>query len=254
MAYATVVAIAPISALDAAAHLTRIGLSREQVADVLRRSHCDPAPAYLVLPSNLMFSIGWRSIGRASLVESVAARLADHRGGGQAALEIGERFGLEEAQAEQVVRDALAHEGVIPSYAVFRWLPCAGDQEWRCETASRLPDGRMLRGVRLRPGDPASARLLLGEAAVADTEISPVSVLLADADELREVVAPRAAAGGIALLVDRNGRRVLLGTDRILRSTFTSLVFLDGRYTGWARDYEHRRDRKGELLAWKIEW
>jgi hypothetical protein len=253
LAYATIVAIAPMSSADAAAYLMGLGLSPEQAADVLRRSHCDPAPAYLVLPSNLMFSIGWRSIGRESLVESVAARLAEDHGPEHAAMELAERFGLDEAQAARIARDALSRGNAIPSYA-SRWVPCAGEDEWLCETTSRLPDGRVLRGVRLRPGDPSSARFLLRGAAGDDAEVSPAAVLVADTDELREAIAPQAASAGVAVLVDRAGRRVLLGSDRILRSTFTSLMFLDGRYTGWAREYERRRARGGELLAWKIEW
>lgn len=254
MAYATITAIAPMSSPDAAAHLMGIGLSPEQVADVLRRSHCDPPPAYLLLPSNLMFSVGWRSIGRESLVESVAVRLVGERGPEPAAMELGERFGLDEAAATEIVRDARSHGGAPPSYAVFRWVPCVGEQEWRCEVTSRLPDGEVLRGVRLRPGDPASARLLLRGPAGDDSEVSPASVLVADTVELREAVAPQASAGGVALLVDPSGRRALLGSDRILRSTFTSLMFLDGRYTSWAREYERRRDRGGELLVWQIDW
>jgi len=50
-------------------------------------------------------------------------------------------------------------------------------------------------------------------------------------------------------------QRILVGTPDILRSTFTQLMFLDGRYARHFKKFDERDGYKGErVVVWKVEW
>jgi hypothetical protein len=59
----------------------------------------------------------------------------------------------------------------------------------------------------------------------------------------------------LGVLVDLPNDRVLVGTVALLRSTFTQLMFLDGRYTRSFRKFDERRGYHGErVVTWTVDW
>ncbi len=256
-AYAAVLALASMDEVEAARHLGAMGLSDPQVADVMMATHCRPAPAFLLVPSTLIYSVGWRTLGGVSLVDAVASakRGAKRERAIQA---LTKRFGLSPEQAGEALRraDRRKDRGARRGFATAAWVPCeeGADAKWRCETGIRLPSGEVTRAVLVDPADLSKARIVVRDSAGDEVERSPDSIIVAGTEGLKTFQVDTASRVEPALLIDLEQRRVLLGSDQILRSTFTGLMFLDGRYHGRFREFDRRGGRQGQIVTWEIEW
>jgi len=200
-------------------HLRSLGIADGQVETVLERTHCAPPPAYLVLPEILVRSIGWRLLGGWDFTAATAA----------------------------------AYRPNSPSYLTPKWVSCAGDDtQLRCDVSARLRSGQVLRAVVVSRTAPDTARFAVGAAADREETIAPAAVFVVTADGIAE-----RASGGPAhesVLVDLEGSRVLVGSADILRSTFTSLMFLEGRHSRYFADFDRRDGQAGAIRTWEIRW
>ncbi len=256
-AYAAVLALASMDEVEAARHLGGMGLSAPQVAEVMTATHCRPAPAFLLVPSTLIYSVGWRTLGGESLVDAVAST---KRGAKRerAIRSLTKRFGLSPEEAEEALRraDRRMERGALRGFATTAWVPCeeGTDGKWRCETGIRLPSGEVTRAVLVDPADLSNARVVVRDSTGVEVERSPDSIIVAGTEGLRTFQVDTSARVKPALLIDLEHRRVLLGSDQILRSTFTGLMFLDGRYHRRFREFDRRGGRQGQIVTWEIEW
>ena len=219
-AYGAVLTLAALDAGAAESRLAARGLAADARRAVLAATHCVPDPAYLVLGSTQLQSVGWKALGLWDPRDPPAAPLAPWR------------------------RELLT----------YAWVPCrvAADGGWTCPLREPADRGRSaLRAITLDPAAPASARLeFAGDTGV----LAPAVVVLATADARREVALGGARAP-FGVLADLPNARVLAGAPAILRSTFVHLMLLDGRY---ARRFEKTGDRTGfggeRVVTWRIRW
>jgi len=140
-------------------------------------------------------------------------------------------------------------------YLVSTWLPCteADTGEWTCPVGRRIDAaGTVLEAITYRPDAPASSRLRLREQDSLRA-VEPAALLIAGAAGIDEVSFPPSPDDRLGVLVDGSGRRVLVGPPYLLRSTFTQLMLLDGRY---ATAFEKTDDRTGfageRVVTWRV--
>jgi hypothetical protein len=262
-AYETVAALARLDRAGARAHLAARGLGPAGAEDVLASTHCTPPPALLVLPSSLARTGGWWTLGTWDLRRAYAAEISRHRPEAEAVADLDARFGLGEGAALALwrearrLRDAAAARRFAASalgYLVPDWLACAPAAAggWECPAGVPTGTGAILDAVVFHPEAPLRAPLVVRRGPGRESA-TPEALIVAGAGGRREVVFPRAAFPGLAVLVDEPGRRVLLGTPHVLRSTFTQLVFLNGRHLRHLEPFDARTGPAGDrVLAWWI--
>jgi asparagine N-glycosylation enzyme membrane subunit Stt3 len=264
VAYRTVVAAAGLDRDAARALLAARGLGAETADAVLRATHCTPPPARLVLTS-AMVGTDWRRIGAWDPLRAWIAAAARERAAADVAAELVGRFGLAEEDARRLAVRAAALETpserdrfVAPTldYRVAEWVPCtAVDAEWICPLPpGTIADGAVVDQVVYRPDAPAATRVRMpARGTAAARTVRPASVLVASARGLAETSVADASVATLGVLVDAVESRALLGHPEVLRSTFTHLVFLDGRY---AERFEKVDDRSGyggeRVVTWAI--
>jgi hypothetical protein len=84
---------------------------------------------------------------------------------------------------------------------------------------------------------------------------TPVQIFVAAAERIEAVAAPAAARADVGVVVDTENERVLVGSPELLQSTFTHLVFLDGRYAKRFRKFDDRIAYGGErIVTWELGW
>jgi dolichyl-phosphooligosaccharide-protein glycotransferase len=252
---AAVAAIVDMASMDrgaALAHLRGLGVASPQAEVVLRRTHCRPAPAYLVLPDDFARSIGWRSFGTWSFLDASAAAL---RGDAAKAAPLASFFGVERDAADAALRrarEAAAAPRRAPAYLAPRWFECSGTELLRCAVDARLPGGELLRSVAVPVADPAATRLLVRDRGGAERELAPRSVILPAPDEMEEIeIGP---PDGESVLVDLGGRRVLVGTAEVLRSVTTRLLFLGDDHLERFAVFGRQRGLGGDVTTWRVLW
>ena len=139
-----------------------------------------------------------------------------------------------------------------PGYVRPAWSTCtvAVEGGWTC----RIVDspGRpkpAVEAVDYRPAIPEQTRLR-----TASGDRAPAVVLLAGAEPvLREVEVAEPRDETLGVLVDVPHRRVLVGSPDLLRSTFTRLVFLDGRFSPHFQEVDDRTGYAGERVrTWRV--
>jgi hypothetical protein len=221
----TVAALAGLDRQTASDYLERRGLSGPARDDVLASTHCTPPPSYLVLSTAMNSISGWRYLGNWDL------RRAGPQGSGSA------------------------------GYAAPYWIPCAPSQgpEEMCfmgfdayAAGSAHPEA-----VIVNARDPARTRLRMrdGSAMTAAHEIAPRAVLIAGPRAIEELRCTGRPCAELAVLIDPGKHRVLVGPPALIRSTYTRLMFLGGRYGRVFRKTGERRGYGGErVTAWRIDW
>lgn len=223
-AHAMVVRLAGLSPAEGRAYLTTSGLSEHAANDVLAASHCTPPPAYLVLSSELINQPAWKNLGA-----------WDPKGG----------------------------MGPPGGYLTTRWQPCTphrGGVEFSCPVDAIIDRANTrVDEVSYVAGQPGSARLRLRRATNGghpgdEFEGIPGVVFWAGATGMERVQLLTATHSDIGVLVDVSNARVLLGSPRLLGSTFTQLMYLDGRYTRYFEKFDERTANGERLVTWTIHW
>jgi hypothetical protein len=259
-------AIGRLATLDrdaARAHLAGLGLDDAEREDVLASTHCTPPPAVLLLGTHEIASL-WRRLGSwdagRAWVANEMRSLPEH----DAVPAIARRLGLDEADARRLHRRASAlrtgdevEEFVAPrgGYASGRWHDCrrepSGDLDCPIGLATSTP-GTRLDSFRYVRDAPEKSRLVFF--AEEPTSETPAVILVADEGGIETIALPTPTRPEFSALVDRVGERVLLGAPHVLRSTFTRLVFFDGRYTTHFEKIDDRAVSGERIVAWKIGW
>jgi len=264
VAYQSLVTIASLDGGGARELLVRELEVSPQAADgVLAASHCDPPPVYLVLSSELIGGSAWRRLGA---WDPLRAWVASAPGNGSS-LDLKDalvrRFSRPEADATALLEewaaarsDAAAEHFVTPryDYLVPEWQRCRAERAgaWECPLGRPIDRaGSDLVAVRYLPGAPGSSRVVLRRAGT-PVEAEPAALLIAGATKLREFAFPAPADPRLGVLIDEPLHRVLVGAPTLLRSTFTRLMFLDGRFAAEFEKVDERRGYRGErVVTWR---
>ena len=81
----------------------------------------------------------------------------------------------------------------------------------------------------------------------------PAAVLLARSDRVEEETVAGADEGALGVLIDVPGRRALVDSPAMLRSTFTRLMFLGAHYTPHFELVDDRTSPGAERVrVWKV--
>lgn len=236
--------LAAVDREAAAAELERSGLSPEAAAGVLEATHCRPPANYLVLSDRLTASAGW-AVGQWDFRRAFAAKWAAALPRDEALQALQRDAGYSESEARELYReaprgdDARTPEALISpelGYLTKEWLPCVSDDTGAsrvCFLAARVSNApQVLEAFEYNARAPASGRLriLHQGGRTRYTYRTPGTIIVAAASRLDETHPPGATDPGIAVLIDTVGHRMLVAEAELLNSTFTKLMFLDGRY------------------------
>jgi hypothetical protein len=246
-AFSTVLDLASLDRSASESHLEQLGLSAEAGKRVLRLTHCDPPESFLVLSTEMARKAStWMSLASWDFARSYRRGMR-HRSSSAAIEPAG---GVREARdlAERAIR-------------TLAWLPCRwtpGDAGLFCPVNVSDPaSGDVLVSFTYDGGDPARSRLhfrAAGSRAASGRDLPPGALLIAAADGMNEIrtSSPRPELG---VLVDPKAGRVLIDFPVFLRSTFTDLFYLDGRYAPQFLHFDDRSVDAGDRIAtWKIDW
>ena len=125
---------------------------------------------------------------------------------------------------------------------------------------SALNAGAVLRSVIVHPADPAATLLRIRfaseiDGADRDEDDPPGVLVIATPTHLDEVQFPSSHYPNVAVLIDSNGHRALIGPPDLIRSTFTKLAFLGGRYSRFFKKVDDQPGYGGErVTTWEIDW
>jgi hypothetical protein len=260
----TIMTLATATRETARQRLRARGLDDAAVDDVLASTHCTPPPTYLVLSSAMRGMAGWRALGAWDARRAYAARVARDLPEAQAVPDMQARLGISASDAQALWRAARATEPskldafIAPKrgYLSTEWVACNDTAGvWSCPTNIDTGTGRILTGVRVVPRAPQQSRLVLRRPPPAggDELATPGSLVMAGSETISALDFKRAGFPALGVLVDLPNRRVLLGTPSLLESTFTQLVYLDGRYAKGVEKVDERVGYEGErVTTWKV--
>jgi hypothetical protein len=114
-------------------------------------------------------------------------------------------------------------------------------------------DGVAVETMRVRRG---ASETSSGELSPA-VERAPELVLVAEPESLR-AVEPVAIGGAerdeVAILLDPQRQRVLIGAPAMLRSMYVGLMYLEGRYQPHYRKVDDRAAAGERVVTWRIDW
>lgn len=236
--------LAAVDHETAVAELARRGLSPEAAAGVLQATHCQPPANYLVLSDRLTASAGW-AVGQWDFRRAFAARWAASLPRDEALQALQREAGYSESEAREVYREAPRGDAgrvleafISPElgYLTKEWLPCVPDDTGAsraCFLAAKVSNApQVLEAFEYNASSPASGRLriLHQGGRTRYTYRTPGTIIVAGPSRSDETHPPGATDPGIAVLIDTVGHRLLLAEAELLNSTFTKLMFLDGRY------------------------
>lgn len=264
-ARALIVQLATQSRALARATLREQKIPENKQAGILEATHCQPPPAYLVLSTEMVTVPGWKLLGnwrfeRAYVANAVTGRAAD-----DAVRDISARLGipLEEARtlqerAARLTSPSAVRDFVSPPLAFVGndWVTCGTDGT---ETLCPLPASGNQAGTPTEfvyvSSTPVAGRLRWKGPGGATKREVPAEILVAGAHDLESVTFPTTGRPGLAVLVDVRGRRALFGSPELLRSTFTQLMFLDGRFMAQFEKWDERIGYAGErVVTWRVRW
>ncbi len=220
-AQALLIELAGRDAAAARALLYQRGFREGEADDVLQASHCAAPPSYLVLSDEMARTPGWMYLASWSSRDTAGTS----------------------------PREAL----LTPT-----WVPCRLEGTGRvCPLRIDLArNGVEIEAFAYPPAAPSTGRLRWRRPANQSRgEGAPAQIVLAESAGIRPAPFADAIAADLAVLVDVSKDRILVGTPRLLRSTFVQLMFLDGRY---AHRFAKRDDRTGyggeRVVTWAIAW
>jgi hypothetical protein len=221
----TVGRLASLSRAAATELLAGLGLNDAARGDVLSATHCTPPESYLMLTTDQAVMQGWWSQGTWDP-------------DGSASSESSPAFSR--------------------GFVTREWVSCApaARGELRCPVGQAVGDGRRIEAVIYRDGAPGQAALeVLAGGQPEPSRAVPPLVLVAGPQALEQIEPPAGDPAQPVVLIDTVGARVLVGSVKALRSTYTALLHLDGRYVRHFHKVDDRTGYRGQrVVTWRIDW
>lgn len=264
------------TAAQAREYLAQRGFSPSEQDNVLRSTHCQPPESYLIVNGELVnITSAWLHLGlwdfrRAYIVNQARFFPLD-----EAVADLQQRFGYTEeeatrlyTQAKQLRSNSQVANFIAPkmSYLSSHWIPCRTEGEGTGATLTcpvnlvASQAGSVLETVLIRPTAPLESKLhfrLSNTRRNRDlpAEGTPGVIIIAGAEEKEDIVFPSPTYPRVGILVDVPKQRILIGPPALLRSTFTHLFYLDGRYTKAFEKFDERLTYTGDrVVTWKVKW
>jgi hypothetical protein len=273
-AYEIVVALVQLEVAAARTYLAQRGFTPPVQEDILRSTHCEPPEAYLILSSEQLYPPdAWVSLGLWDLRRAYIARHTRLQPQPEAVADLVARFGYPEPEAARLYTQVRARHSarqldafIAPQHGYLspQWLPCRTTRQEAglvCPVGLKMSqEGSTLTAFVYHPASPTESRLRFRQPEGRrlpsyGTEGTPAVIVLAGAQWMEEIPFLSATDPGIAVLVDLPNQRILVGTPPLIRSTFTHLMYLDGRYATHYEKFDDRTAHTGErLVTWRVRW
>ncbi len=262
-------ALARMGRRQAQAYLAEQGLDASAQNDILRSTHCDPPPSYLLLSTAMEPMPAWRFLANWDFERAYVVRRARLMPRKLAMADLVSRFGLSGEQARSLlnrsdsVTSAPAERNFIePGFSKLRsglWRCDRAGAALTCNLSARIDPATVVRQVIFNPANPDATRMTAIHEQPGQRpswiQLAPALLLIADYDGIREVSNPNAKNSHLAVLIDLPRSLVRLATPDYLRSTYNNLMYLDGRYTPFFEKVRQEIGFRGERVTlWRINW
>jgi dolichyl-phosphooligosaccharide-protein glycotransferase len=267
-AQSMVVDLADRDRAAAATYLADHGFSPAEQAQVLAASHCVPPESYVILSATDARKDAWVRLGLWDFRKAEIARLAASEPAARVTDEIVRRFGYSPQEAATLVarartlpRQTFAMPEVAPTSRY--WAPCRPAPDGRTLHCTMAMVNKATQQMVLEfvydPAFPHNSRLHFfrsrgGSVPGTPAEGSPAAILLAGAEGIQDLNFSAPTYPDYAVLVDVLKRRILIGSPPFIRSTFTQLLFLDGRYARRFKKFDDEISDLGHVVTWKVRW
>jgi hypothetical protein len=276
MAHQMVTDLVNQTATQAREYLAQRGFSPSEQDNVLRSTHCEPPESYLIVNGELVdITSAWLHLGlwdfrRAYIVQQARSLPLD-----EVVADLKQRFGYSEeqatrlyTQAKQLSSSSQVANFIAPkmSYLSSHWIACRAEGEG-AEARLTCPvnlvashAGSVLETVVIRPAAPLESKVHFRLPSFRrnrdlPSEGTPNVLIVAGAQGKEEIVFPSPTYPRIGILVDVPKHRILIGPPALIRSTFTHLFYLDGRYTKAFEKFDERLTYTGDrVVTWKVKW
>ncbi len=261
-AQSMVVALASLDRAAAETYLAAKGMDAAGADDILASTHCQPPPAYLVLTSDQIAAPAWQFFGSWDLRRAYVAHHTRFLPEDAAFAELTGVLGYEPERARDIYdaahrlrSDAAVRRFIAGDHVAPAWASCTrpGDGSLVCPITTGTAPQTLIASL----ASPADTRIRFGGSGGSKQYVdrTPGVVLVAGAAGIEEVPVSSPTQPQLGVLIDATRDRVLVGTPQILRSVFTQLMFLDGRYLRDFEKYSEQTGFRGErVVAWKIRW
>jgi hypothetical protein len=273
-AHAIVLALVTRDAAQAREYLAEQGFSAAEQDDVLRSTHCVPPESYLVLSGEQVLKTGvWMHLGLWDFRKAYIVKQSLSLPQAEAVSDLVQRFGYSGEEATRLYTRAKAlnsqqqvYDFIAPrlGYLSPQWVAChTGDDNASlvCPVGIQpYQGGSVLETFVYHPAAPMESRVHLrhpqGEhGREPPTEGTPAVLILAGAQDKNEIFFPAPTYPGVAVLVDLPKQRILLGPPPLIRSLFTQLLYLEGRYSQYYEKFDEEVTYMGErVVTWKVKW
>ncbi|HVM97697.1 MAG TPA: STT3 domain-containing protein [Candidatus Acidoferrales bacterium] len=267
-AQAMVVELAKRDRDAAAAYLAAHGFTAAEQEDILASTHCAAPETYLIVGSELTSRDSWMRLAAWDFRRAYIAYEANSNSRDEVVADVSHRFGYSPQEAAALydqARKQPREEFVIgpAPRAPSVWYPCRPGSEpstLHCPLGlldinthtlieefvanTTLPQNSYFIYRRVDPGRGS------GPAA----QIAPGALVVAEED-LRDVQLPDPRFAETGVLFDTHDWRILVGPPPLIRSTFTHLLFLDGRYAKHFKKFDDRQSYNGDrLVTWRVRF
>ena len=272
--------VGPIRAQEILSHLTQLdraqadaylaaqNLGPDARADILRSTHCDAPPAYLILTSRMETLSGWWQLANWDFTRDYIFKRDRPLPEAKAVADMVARFGYTPSQAQALYEKANAIGSPLDKLRFLEpalnnlnssWFKCrtAADSTLICDANVRAGTKYVIRQVLYKPDSPDQSRLLLSRAdgKPGRLEITPALFVAAGQKRLRNVTFAAPQWPDVGALVDIPNSRARLGSPGLLRSTFMRLFYLQGRYDTLFTKIGQQNGFAGEQVStWKVNW
>ncbi|MBI3782779.1 MAG: hypothetical protein HY270_05185 [Deltaproteobacteria bacterium] len=267
-AQAMVIELARRSRDSAAAFLGERGFSPAEQEDVLASTHCQAPETYLITGTDLTRKDSWMRLAAWDFRRAYIAFQAGVHGRDEVVADVTQRFGYssQEAaalfeQARQLPRDEFVI-GPAPR-APSVWYPCRPSDD---PSALRCPLGlfdveskKVIDEFVVNITDPRLSyfnyrQTETGRPPGPPLRIAPGALMVAE-ESLQDVALPEPRYVETGVLFDTHDWRILVGPPPLIRSTFTHLLFLNGRYARHFEKFDERQSYSGDrLVTWRLKF
>ncbi|HJY84090.1 MAG TPA: STT3 domain-containing protein [Candidatus Binatia bacterium] len=261
-------------ATQARAYLAQRDFTAAEQDDILLSTHCVPPEAYLVLSSEQILKTGvWMHLGLWDFRRAYIARRALSLPEEEAVPDLVERFGYKQEEATRLYKRAQAldssnevYDFIAPrlGYLSPQWISChteGDDTSLVCPVGLQTSrTGSVLEKFVYRAAAPLESKIHFRlprsmRSRHYPSEGTPGLLIVAGVQEQEEVFFPSPTFPRLGVLLDVPKKRILLGPPPLLRSTFTHLIYLDGRYSQYYEKFDERLTYAGErVVTWKVKW
>jgi len=249
---------------SAATTLAARGFTEAQQAEILAATHCEPPESLLVVNRALAGPNVWMQVGTWDFRKAEIARALRHSPPDAVIEMVQQRFGITADAAAELVRRAQSESSftfisgrasrIPPSWYACRPGPTASSLS--CPVGLEEPtSGRVIEEVVVPLSRPSATRMKVSFANQPEWQtLVPAELWFAGQTLIQIPVEPEPDED-VAVLVDVERRRVMLGSPAFLSSIYFRLVFLDGRYApGFEKLIEEQALDGDRISLWRVRF